>query len=614
MDEVANTSTPCQTKPGDTTVDEVANTSPPPSQTDTSDTTVDEVANTSPTPRQTDTSDTTVDEVANASPPTSQTDTSAAVAEPEPTLSLLGKPPITYRAALDTDDNYISEAAFVRATEQLFQALWAQQPAIKGLVRHHLGLRDRDDVVCDIAGHRRWLVGGFNVCIPVRVTSPTRNHRLILRCAMPHKLAESRFPGTVDEKTACEVGAYVWMQEKCPDIPIPRLYGFGFSDRRCFTHQDYRPWYVRAKHRLRRLLRGFLRSLCDAFRACPTDSRETLVTSRYICHPDVAASHQLPSAYMLLENVNSKDSQMLAHTWTAQRKDPVRQQNLFCGLARIMLSLARVPLPRIGALRFRDDGTVALANRPLDCTMMLFENDGTPRVIPRDRTYATTEAYVADLFRLHDQRFLSHPNATYEEEDCRRQMAAWVLARSLAYRFIRQDQRDGPFSLQLTDLRPQNIFVDNTWNVTSLVDLEWVCALPVERLCVPYWLTGQDIGELHGEPLAEYTEVWKVFMAAFEQEESRMALAKQHNLSFGKILEESWTSGTLWFWRGLASVNAMPELFEQHLRPRFSPDVLYSEEKAISSFWREDADEVVQIKLDAYQGYARDLKELFGRT
>jgi hypothetical protein len=54
----------------------------------------------------------------------------------------------------------------------------------------------------------------------------------MLRCALPYKLAEHRYPGIVDEKTACEVGAYVWMQEKCPDIPIPRLHGFGFSDYR----------------------------------------------------------------------------------------------------------------------------------------------------------------------------------------------------------------------------------------------------------------------------------------------------------------------------------------------------------------------------------------------
>jgi hypothetical protein len=104
-----------------------------------------------------------------------------------------------------------------------------------------------------------------------------------------------------------------------------------------------------------------------------------------------------------------------------------------------MLSLARVPLPRIGSFRFLDDGTIALSNRPFDCTMMIFENNGTPRIIPNDRTYSTTGCYVTDLFRLHDQRFLSYPNVIYDERDCRSVMAAWVLARSLVYRYIRPE-------------------------------------------------------------------------------------------------------------------------------------------------------------------------------
>jgi hypothetical protein len=53
-----------------------------------------------------------------------------------------------------------------------------------------------------------------------------------MRCPMPHKLAEARYPGTVDEKLSCEVGTYAWMQETSPDVPIPHLFGFGFSDGR----------------------------------------------------------------------------------------------------------------------------------------------------------------------------------------------------------------------------------------------------------------------------------------------------------------------------------------------------------------------------------------------
>jgi hypothetical protein len=49
---------------------------------------------------------------------------------------------------------------------------------------------------------------------------------------MPHMLAESAYPGTVDEKIGYEVATYAWLQENCPDIPIPHLWGFGFTDGR----------------------------------------------------------------------------------------------------------------------------------------------------------------------------------------------------------------------------------------------------------------------------------------------------------------------------------------------------------------------------------------------
>lgn len=364
-----------------------------------------------------------------------------------------------------------------------------------------------------------------------------------------------------------------------------------------FTHEDYRPWYVHIAHRLRRMLRSFLLR--------PVDLGSSTLLSRYTYHPN--AAYKLPSAYLLLEDVNTPDNQVLRKTWAVQREEPGRQQNLFRGLARIMLSLARVPLPRIGAFSFRDDGTIALVNRPLDCSMAIFENENTPRAIPCSQTYSGTEAYVADLFRLHTQRFLSHPNAVFNERDCRGQMAAWVLLRSIADCFILPEQRNGPFFLQLTDLHPGNIFVDKAWNITYIIDLEWMCALPIEMLNVPYWLTDQDIGGLQGDALRRYEAVWQMFMAILKEEESRIATG--HSLT--DMLRISWRSGGIWFWLGLTSVNGMVPLFKKHLRQRFSPIIFRNEEEVISRFFSEGADIVVHNKLNAYHQYAEDLKKLF---
>lgn len=35
---------------------------------------------------------------------------------------------------------------------------------------------------------------------------------------------------TMDEKLSCEVGAYIWTRENCPEVRILHLYGFGVSD------------------------------------------------------------------------------------------------------------------------------------------------------------------------------------------------------------------------------------------------------------------------------------------------------------------------------------------------------------------------------------------------
>lgn len=53
----------------------------------------------------------------------------------------------------------------------------------------------------------------------------------MLRCPLPSKLAEDRYPGTVEEKMRGEVAAYAFMQQYCPNIRVPQLYGFSFGSK-----------------------------------------------------------------------------------------------------------------------------------------------------------------------------------------------------------------------------------------------------------------------------------------------------------------------------------------------------------------------------------------------
>lgn len=133
-------------------------------------------------------------------------------------LELEGRAPISYASAANKDGNIIN------------QLLCEETDTICSLVRHHLRLSP--GAVCAVSPQSEWICGSFNVCVPIEVTSDPASRKLMLRCCLPHKLAEDRYPGTVDEKLSCEVGTYAWMQRNCPDVRIPHLFGFGFSDHR----------------------------------------------------------------------------------------------------------------------------------------------------------------------------------------------------------------------------------------------------------------------------------------------------------------------------------------------------------------------------------------------
>ncbi|KAH8595366.1 hypothetical protein B0O99DRAFT_512161, partial [Bisporella sp. PMI_857] len=192
---------------------------------------------------------------------------------------------------------------------------------IQVLAKHHLRLGNRATRI--VKAQDQWIRGSFNVYITVEVRSARFHKELIFRCPMPRKLAEAKYSGIVDEKLSPEVGMYVWMQDQCPNIRIPRLYGFGLSDHHHFVHEQPRPFYFRLWRISQRRPRNSLRY--------PT-------LSYYTAHP---TSRQPPTAYMLLEYFDPNTGQMLSKAWKEHRNDPLRRQKLFQGMARMMLPLAK---------------------------------------------------------------------------------------------------------------------------------------------------------------------------------------------------------------------------------------------------------------------------------
>ncbi len=353
------------------------------------------------------------------------------------------------------------------------------------------------------------------------------------------------------------------------------------------------PFYVRLWRAIRRRLRDLLRY--------PT-------LAPYAAHP---TSLHLSTAYILLEHIGPDTGRMLSDTWEGRRSDQDRRRNLFRGMARVILSLARVPQPRIGSFRFGADGAVTLTNRPLPCCVAILENNGAPRTIPTDETYACTEPFVTDMLTFHDESFLANPNAVFSAADCRGQMAARALLRTLSHRYVSREHRDGPFYLQLTDFHASNIFVDDDWNVTCLIDLEWICALPIEMLAVPYWLTGRGIDELTGSDLDEFDKVREEFVEILEKEEPTTAPGRQPALAHS--LREGWESGAVWFWRCLTSVDAIFPLVEDHISPKYF-SLSSTVEGVLSLYWCQNSTEIVTRKVTDHEKYTEELKCLFSEA
>jgi hypothetical protein len=136
---------------------------------------------------------------------------------------------ITLEAALSHDDNILRELSYPAQRIDFFMYLYQRRREIEATVAYHLGFSQVD--VCRLADVDEWIDGSFKVCIPVYFERARHNAgRVLVRFPLPYKVGESQHPGNAEEKLRCEVAAFIWIQDNCPGVPIPYLWGFGFPN------------------------------------------------------------------------------------------------------------------------------------------------------------------------------------------------------------------------------------------------------------------------------------------------------------------------------------------------------------------------------------------------
>lgn len=148
------------------------------------------------------------------------------------TLPLLRGREITYSAAREEECNILHQLGYHAKQTQFFAHLRDRRDWMRAVVAYHLGL---PSAACHVAEEENWLHGSFNVCVPVAIDGWNKK-RVLIRFPLPYRIGEAFRPGNGDEKIRCEAGSYAWLQENCPDVPIPSLYGFALSTGETVRH------------------------------------------------------------------------------------------------------------------------------------------------------------------------------------------------------------------------------------------------------------------------------------------------------------------------------------------------------------------------------------------
>ncbi|CAK7200806.1 hypothetical protein SEUCBS139899_003505 [Sporothrix eucalyptigena] len=565
---------------------------------------------------------------------------------------------VSYEEAIQSGTDIIHESQQFRGVMSFWFRMSQpqQRVALERLVARHIGV---DAARVKMSHTKMWRQGAFNLAIPVLIfdskaeaeaarepslqagmngdipaSVPDSIHRVMLRLPMAAKCAEDAYPGSILEKMRCETATYVWMQQNCPQVRIPHLYGFGFPTGQHFSHTRHL-FFVR---RILLSIQRFFASLLGR-----------PVPSNYLSVSVKKDDCPLDTGYMILEHFGASFGQELPLKVRNAKivaggtveclpepikilSEPVKMVNLFRGVSRIILALARVPQPRIGAFRFNDNGTISLDGRPATADMIVLENAEAPRTMSVDTTYASAEEYIGAMQTFHEERFLAAPNAANSEEDAIYQMGTMSFLRSVTHHFFGGNSRvncsnsrwhRGPFVLSMSDNNQSNIMVDDEWNVTGIYDLEWIFSAPVDMPREPPWLTWSLLDGIvdteHGG-YEEYSNTRAAFMKVFAEEE-RLADMKALEEALGgttlsAVMEESWVSKTFFFYASLLSINGMTQITRSQLWPMF----FGSEQErglldytTLTQLWSPKVVSVITKKIDDHTKHLAGVAALFGR-
>ncbi|KAM3468886.1 hypothetical protein MY8738_010197 [Beauveria namnaoensis] len=516
--------------------------------------------------------------------------------------------PITLSAAKLKGSNVLHALRFPLQKREFYARIERQRHLLSHLVAHHL---NTDLANVTISGQEYWNHGSFNLCVPVHIDNtadPTIPQYVIARFPLPYRVGEATNPGNSDEKIRTEAATYAWIHQNCPDVPIPRLYGFGLSTKQQaslnyvsttsldFTHMNHLPWWSRWFQHARRFVLTALR-LEQPSQLVPHHSADL---------------DGLDVGYLLIQTIES--GKMLSLSWDDKYNDTRLQDNLQRDVARVMLSLASasLPLPCVGTFRVDNGGYLRLDNRPLSIQSTIQENEGIAVSAHRRRIFTSVKDFVLYHIDAFSNRLLHQPNGIESRSDAHTQMTSLAGATALFPHLFRREFNNGPFVFALTDLHRSNILVDEEWNIVCIIDLEFACSWPLEFVQPPFWLGGEAMDEV---TITSFAAIHEGFIGHIEREEALLPSTRRGQEPLSAIMRQGWKLGTFWVTLAVMHPIAFTEIFYDRILCDFMGATREEMDKVdytfFARFWRKDIDDVIDKKLRDRDEYHEQLDLFF---
>ncbi|KAK2751156.1 hypothetical protein FQN57_000232 [Myotisia sp. PD_48] len=495
---------------------------------------------------------------------------------------------VTLSEAQESEEDMRAELTYLPDLVELHSLLERESQAIQYLVASHLGIspaKVRVPPHIGPDGKRIWWHGVINLYIPIDINAPGSSlpTKVMFRLPMLHKIGEKWFPGNAEEKIRTEAATHIWTEKNCPDVPIPKLRGFGVTSGLSFFEPRVIGWWTKAKFYIWRFF-------------CRVYSGSEF--SDYI--PQQRPTFRF--GYIIFDWIENDEIRMLSET-IGSPNTALQTKTLYRDLSRIMISLANISQPRIGSWTIDDYGSISLSNRPLFYHFYQLEN-WRVSAIRRGATYTDSWSFFLGMIEAYDNRLRDHPNAASSDDDARDQAGDLVLLKAVLPQYLARDYRTGPFVMQFTDLQTSNIFVDKDWNVKYVIDLEWVSSLPLECLLAPYWLTQEYVDTLVGKKYDRYKVAHDKFVSIFAQEEKSKPLYFDGSICRrAPLLWDSLSSGRFWYLAAFTSPTHLHDTVMRRIEPQFG--------SRLSSYWLKDMTSFLNNKRAAYYNYAQQVSQAF---